>query len=80
MSALGPREYVALGILAIGLVIGWFYFDPTSTEGGTGGPVATISLGERVTSTPVPSATPTPVPAHTVEQPSAAAATTSKRA
>ena len=71
VSALGPREYVALGILAVGRVIGWFYFDPTSTEGDTGGPVATISLGEPVTSTPVPSVTPTPVPVHAVEQPKA---------
>lgn len=66
---LGIREYVALGTLAMALVIGWVFFDPTSTEGDTGGPAATISLGEPVTPTPVPTATPPPV--HTVEQPKA---------
>lgn len=69
MFGLGTREYVALGILAVGLAIGFFYFDPTSTEGDTGGPAATISLGEPVTPSPVPSLTATPAPVHTVEQP-----------
>ncbi len=67
MLGLGVREYVALGALVLALVLGWVFFDPTSTEGDTGGPVATISLGDTVTPTPPPTAT--PVPVHVVEPP-----------
>lgn len=67
MFGLGVREYVALGVLVVALLLGWVFFDPTSTEGDTGGPVATISLGQPVTPTAIPTAT--QAPPHTVAKP-----------
>lgn len=68
MFGLGPREYVALGVLAIGGLLGFLFFDPTSTEGNDKAP-ATIHLGDPVTATPVVPPTATPVPVHTVARP-----------
>lgn len=66
---IGFRELVALGVLAIALLMGFLFFDPTSTESGSGTP-GTISLGNvPPTGTPRPAGTPTPAPVHTVAQP-----------
>ncbi len=69
MFGIGFRELVALGVLAVAVLMGFLFFDPTSTESSSGTP-ATISLGNAPpTSTPRPSATATPVPVHTVAPP-----------
>ena len=72
MRGVGLREWVALGVLAIGVVLGFMFFDPTSTDGGSATP-GTVSLGEPAptnTATPVPGApTPTPVPVKQLKEP-----------
>jgi hypothetical protein len=72
MRGIGLREWVALGVLGVGVVLGFMFFDPTSTDGGTPTP-GTISLGEAAptaTPTPVPGApTPTPVPVKQLKEP-----------
>jgi hypothetical protein len=65
---LGTREYVALAILALAVLMGFLFFNPASTENPTE-LHPTISLGLTVTPTPPPTATPTPV--HAVAKPTA---------
>jgi hypothetical protein len=76
MHGVGLREWVALGVLGVGIVLGFLFFDPTSTDGGSPRspvPVPTFEGQVEVDSTrtvlPTPSPTPTPVPVHRVEQP-----------
>lgn len=69
MLGIGIREIVALGVLAVAILMGFLFFDPTSTEGDSGTP-GTISLGNTPpTATARPAATATPVPVHTVARP-----------
>ena len=62
------REWVALGVLGLGVLFAFLFFDPTSTDGSNERP--TISLGEApppATDTPEP--TPTPVPVRKLAEP-----------
>jgi hypothetical protein len=65
---LGTREFVAIAVLAVALLMGVLFFNPTASTGTNKTP-GTISLGQIVTSTPAPTATATPVPIHTVAKP-----------
>lgn len=63
VRGLGLREWVALGVLGIGVLFAFLFFDPTSTDGSNDAP-GTISLGgtpPTATPTAEPTATPLPV-------------------
>ncbi len=68
VHGLGLREWVALGVLGFAGLLGFLFFDPTSTDGGTP-PPKTISLGTQPTATPFVKATATPVPVIRVTEP-----------
>ena len=63
MKGLGAREVVGLGMLAVALVLAFFYLDPASSESRQTAP-GEIQLGQTPTPTPIvaPTATPTPPP------------------
>ena len=69
VRGLGLREWVALGVLGLGVLFAILFFDPTSTDGGTD-ERPTISLGEAPpTATPTPEPTPTPIPITKLAEP-----------
>lgn len=69
MRGLGLREWVALGVLGLGVLFAFLFFDPTSTDGSNERP--TISLGEAPpTATGTAEPTPTPVPVRKLDEPS----------
>jgi hypothetical protein len=72
MHGVGLREWVALGVLAVAGVLGFMFFDPSSTDGSNkevprdrtievigstnGAPITTPSATVQPTATPVPAA------------------------
>lgn len=66
MQGIGLREWVALGVLGVGLVLGALFFGPLSNDGGGDGP-SPIQLAP--TATPTVPPTPTPVPPVALAEP-----------
>src|SRR5262245_40087717 len=61
MHGVGVREWVALGVLAFGLVLGALFFNPLSTNGsGDGNGPSPVQLAPTFTPTVEPTATPVP--------------------